>query len=190
MIIARLVGSVSVVSSKINLSMLACTILSTVELLTERLARPMERLNSGAMRQGCSISRSSEKQNFLQSIVPIPAFVCIILLTLRGLKSGQRGTTRPPDVSTNLRSPEMTRCAAGYLAKCLAKSHLVGKAQTLGDFDYRYIFSEKHKLSAFDATLQKELMRRQANCFFESAREVKSTQLNKAGEIGERNFPV
>ena len=107
MIIARLVGSVSVVSSKINLSMLACTILSTVELLTERLARPMERLNSGAMRQGCSISRSSEKQNFLQSIVPIPAFVCIILLTLRGLKSGQRGTTRPPDVSTNLRSPEM-----------------------------------------------------------------------------------
>ena len=39
-------------------------------------------------------------------------------------------------------------------------------------------------------TLQKELMRRQANCFFESAREVKSTQLNKAGEIGERNFPV
>jgi hypothetical protein len=31
MIIARLVGSVSVVSSKINLSMLACTILSTVD---------------------------------------------------------------------------------------------------------------------------------------------------------------
>ena len=71
MIIARLVGSVSVVSSKINLSMLACTILSTVGLLTERLARPMERRNSVLCGgQAGRFPAAPRRKIFLQSIRP------------------------------------------------------------------------------------------------------------------------
>ena len=72
--IARLFRSVSVVSRQDKSIDVGLHDFIHGELLPERLARPMERLNLGAMRQGCWISRSSEKQNFLQSIVPIPAF--------------------------------------------------------------------------------------------------------------------